>query len=196
MWKNSDTPTTSITFWVGTMLYLPIYILFLPVGWLSGELLVWCSQAPSGSRRLISHVWQQQDISMWQVRLQSAKSGGCLATGLQCCYVTEARQHNNSKHPFIVSSHITDAKIEEKSRTLSLLFLWKCFLSINHHRSCCACEVFLERWRLNRSIWNSRELKLVHPCLFHIRDREHNWVNVFKYLSELIQPLWDGWYCT
>lgn len=34
------------------------------------------------------------------------------------------------------------------------------------------------------------------PCLFHIRDSEHNWVNVFKYLSELIQPLWDGWYCT
>lgn len=52
------------------------------------------------------------------------QSGGCLATGLQYCYVTEARQHKNSIHPFIVSSHTTDAEIEEKSRTLSLLFFF------------------------------------------------------------------------
>lgn len=79
-------------------------------------------QAPEGS----SVMWQQQDRHVW---LQGAQPGGCLATDLQYCYVTEARHHNNSKHPFIVSSHTTDAKTEEKPRSLLLLFQWKCLIN-------------------------------------------------------------------
>lgn len=111
--------------WSRTILFLLISILFLPVGFLSWELVVRCptlrSKAPSGPWRLISHVATTQ-CSRWHVRLQSAKSGGCLATGLQYCYITEARHPNNSKHPFILSSHTTNAKTEENSGTLSLFY--------------------------------------------------------------------------
>lgn len=56
--------------------------------------------------------------------------GQSLAPGLQYCYGSEARHNNNnnSRDPFIVSSHTTDAKTEENSRTLLSLFSIKTFI--------------------------------------------------------------------
>lgn len=187
--------TTFITFLTrcNPTLHLFVPILFLPVGYLSWQLVVWCpalcSQAPEGS----SALWQQGDISRWHVRLQSAKSGGCLATGLQYCYITEARQHNNNRKTslFFVNSHTTDAKNREKVKYIVVAFFrQKCLYQL------IITGVLLEICRRIRACETEGRRKLVLPCLFHIRDIEHNWVNVFKYLSELIQPLWDGWYCT
>lgn len=115
-----------------TILFLLISILFLPVGSLSWELVVpcptLCSEAPSGPWRLISHVATTR-YSRWHVRLQSAKPGGCLATGLQYCYVTGARHPNKSKHPFLLSSHTTNAKTG-KFKNLVIAFSMKMFYQL------------------------------------------------------------------
>lgn len=74
---------------------------------------------------------------------------------------------------FIESSHTMDAKIEEKSSTLSLPISTKMFyqlimMGVVHVR------IFLNYEGRIRAYETVGRIKLVHPCLFHIRDSEHN----------------------
>ncbi len=160
----------------------------------------WCD-APHSALRLprahegSSAMWQQHDIlgGMLGCKVQSLVDAWQLA----CSAVMLLRLDTPTTANILLFYPPTpQMQKQRKIQEPRHCFFHENVLSINHYRSCWAFVDFPETSRLNQSIWNTGRRKLVHPCLFHIRDSEHNWINVFKYLSELIQPLWDGWYCT